>query len=128
MFHSSCNTLSKELSNLEEVIDSHLNSYFVDISNRMFQKDGKNISLYDLPIILEPVDKFKRDFNHTAFIHIGQAPTKVREKAIFLSKQFSFSAEESYCLHLPINPKAMSVTAAYNEDHGKTGQTREKFF
>ena len=60
-----------------EYLSKSLNEYFTEMGNRFFGED-LDISLYDLPVILEPRSEFSRSFDHTALMHLPN-PSRIPE-------------------------------------------------
>ena len=52
-----------------EILDSFQNEYLTSIGDRFFGQPCLNVSIFDVPAILEPSFLFTRDFNHSAFLH-----------------------------------------------------------
>ena len=113
-----CANAFQRLSNLNEVIDPKLNAYFVNISNRIFEDINMDISLFDLPVILEPSKEYRRDFNFTAYLHSNRASSRIRKKAFNLQQESFNPLDERNCFNLPTKPLKKSVTPAFNEEQG----------
>ena len=67
-----CRHLLQDLLSNAESISPNINHYFTSLGNNFFSSINLNISLYDLPVILEPSKKFSQDIGYTASMHLDR--------------------------------------------------------
>ena len=64
----------EDLKNFGESISTSINAYFTEIGNRFFKSPDMNISLYDLPVILDSRSaESQRNFDFSASLHLDRA-------------------------------------------------------
>ena len=94
-------------------MDEQQNEYITSVGNRFFNS-SLNISIYDIPAILEPSQLFTRDFNHSATLHL---PDNI-SYAEFASDEEERTKKQRDCFVTPLPYKRPSASLAFNKKDG----------